>query len=105
MAKKNIGMAFLAVFLGWIGVLIAILTQRKDKYVMYYTKQSLAIIIAQAAIGLIGFITLIILVGFVILIVGLIITQILWIIAWINALSGKQKKIPMLQWLADKFDF
>jgi len=119
MAKKNTGMAFLAVFLGWIGVLIAVLTQRDDKYVMYYTKQSLALIIADAAIALIGVITiligivtLILLVGFVILAIGLIIlfggliiTRVLWVIAWINALSGKEKKLPLLQWLADKFDF
>jgi uncharacterized membrane protein len=105
MAKKNTGMAFLSLILGWVGVVIAVVTKKDDKYVMYYAKQSLAIAIAQAVIGIVGFITMFILIGFLILPIGLLVVSILWIIAMVNSLSGKEKPLPMLQWLADKFDF
>lgn len=105
MAKKNTGMAFVAVFFGLIGVVIALLTHRNDKYVMYYAKQSIALLIAQAVVGIVGFVTMFILIGFLILPVGMIIIMVLWIMAIINSLSGKEKKLPLLQKLADKFDF
>tara|TARA_Y100000310_G_C20286049_1_gene624916 strand:+ start:364 stop:669 length:306 start_codon:yes stop_codon:yes gene_type:complete len=95
--KKNTIMAFIAVFLGLLGFIIAILTSRDDKYVMHYAKQSLALIIANAVAALAMFV----LIGFL----ALPVVFVLWVIAWINALSGKEKKLPLLQWLADKFDF
>jgi len=92
--KKNVGMAFLAVFLGLIGVVIALVTSKDDKYVMYYAKQSLALSIAWfvLAITIIGWL-------------ALPVVFVLMIIAVVNSLSGKEKKLPLLQWLADKFDF
>ena len=119
MAHKNTAMAFVAVFFGWIGIIIALLSERKDKYVMFYTRQSLALLIFQLA-GLFMSITLIIsgtaivflsgIFGGIIIGFGLfslfgfyIAGLVLWLIAWINALSEKEKRLPLLQWLADKF--
>ena len=80
--------AFLAVFLTIIGFLIALLAKRKDKYVMFYAKQSLIIILAWIIAGGIMIIPI---VGWITGPLLYALTFILWIITWINSLSGKQK--------------
>ena len=95
--------AFLGVFLWILGFLIVLLTRKDDKYAMFYAKQGLILFIAAIVVSVVG--TIIPLIGwFVILPVGNIILLVLWIIGWVNALSGKEKYIPWIDKLADKFN-
>lgn len=106
--------AFLAVFLGIIGFVIALLTKKEDKYVMHYAKQSLVLTIFAVCIWIVYAIlaTLITLVTFgfgvfVVAPVGMILwlaVVILWVIGWIYALSGEIKYIPFIGKYADKFN-
>lgn len=106
--------AFLAVFLGIIGFVIALLTKKEDKYVMHYAKQSLVLTIFAVCVWIIytilaGIITLITF-GFGIFLVapiGIILwlaVVILWVIGWIYALSNEMKYIPFIGKFADKFN-
>ena len=101
-AKPSKGMAFVAVFFGLIGFLIALLTKKDDKYVMYYASQSLALTVAGVACNVVMIIPIL---GWIAGAIGGIIVTVLWFMAWIRALSGTTKPLPMLQWLADKFKF
>jgi len=97
--------AFLATFLSIIGVIITLITNRKDKYVMYYTKQSLVIfIIILIAAALQKIIGLIPIIGDIINFGIAVIMIIVWVLSWVYALSGKIQTIPIISDLADKFD-
>jgi len=90
--------AFLAVFLGILGFIIVMLTQRKDKYVMFYAKQCLVLMIAWI---LACFVVWIPFIGWAI---GLVMF-VLWIITIINSLSGAEKPTPIIGKFAEKFKF
>jgi uncharacterized membrane protein len=99
MAKADTGWAFIGT-LPIIGFILAILMKKKDKYVMFYAKQGLALGIAMVA----GSIALVILVITIPLLpVWNIVCFILWIISVINAFSGKEKATPIFGKLASKF--
>jgi uncharacterized membrane protein len=95
--------AFLATFLSIIGFVIALITKRKDQYVMYYAKQSLIIFIIGAILGIIGRIL-----GFLPTIGALInaaiglLVLLIWVLSWVYALSGKEKEIPIVSEWAEK---
>ena len=91
--------AFLGVFLGWIGFLIILLTRKEDKFAMFYAKYGLILSIAWVVVYLVGMIPFI---GWIIYIVGGIILLIVWVISFVSALSGKEKRFPILSDLADK---
>ena len=44
-------------------------------------------------------------IGWVFGLVGNLLLLVAWIVAWIGALSGQEKKIPVITDLAMKFDF
>ncbi len=90
--------AFLAVFLTIIGFIIAILIRKDDKYVIYYAKQGLVLFIVFVIAGIFASIPFIEWVGTLLMIV----TLVLWVIGWINALSGKEKPLFLISELADK---
>ncbi|MEK6822280.1 MAG: DUF4870 domain-containing protein [Nanoarchaeota archaeon] len=96
--------AFLAYLLGIIGFLIVLLLKKNDKFAMYHAKQSLVLFIASVIVGIVGgFVPVI---GwFVILPVGYLLVFILAIIGIINALTGKEKALPLIGKYAAKFDF
>jgi uncharacterized membrane protein len=104
--------AFLGVFLGIIGFVIVLLTKKENKYAMYYAKQGLVLTIAWVIVCIIGSILsfifgiTIVLLLIVPFIWGLlwICMLILWVIGWINALSGKEKPIPLIGQFAEKFN-
>ena len=52
--KDSVLFAFLATFLSIIGFVIALISKREDRYVMYYAKQSLVIFIIGAIAGILG---------------------------------------------------
>ncbi|MBS3170430.1 DUF4870 domain-containing protein [Candidatus Woesearchaeota archaeon] len=91
--------AFLGVFLGWIGFLIILLTRKEDKFAMFYAKYGLILSIAWVVVLLVGMLPII---GWLVYIVGGIILLIVWVISFISALSGKEKRFPILSDLADK---
>jgi uncharacterized membrane protein len=91
--------AFLAVFLTIIGFIIALLSKRNNEYVMYYAKQGLVLFIIQIfASG----VTVIPIIGSIISVLLWIIFFITWVLAWINALSGKKRRTLIIGKLAKK---
>ena len=82
--------AFLAVFLWIIGVVIALIFKRNDPYVMHYAKQSLVITIVLI-IAISGIVLLPLM--WVVLWISIIV---LWVLAWLYALSGEERDIPIL---------
>jgi uncharacterized membrane protein len=92
--------AFLGVFLTLIGFLIVLLAKKDDKYAMYYAKHGLVLGIIWIVLWILNLIPII---GWVIYVVGGILTLILWVIIFIAALSGEEKKFPVITELASKF--
>ena len=99
-------MAFLGIFLTWLGFLIVFLTNKEDHYAMHYAKQGLVLGISWIALSVVGFIL-----AFV-PIIGWLLSTILWIglfVAWIigivYSLSGEEKDIPIIGKIARKFNF
>jgi len=110
MSKQNsddsVIYAFLATFLSIIGFVIAIITKRKDRYVMYYAKHSLVIFIIAVIVSLIGeIINFIPILGQIINFVITLFIFLIWVLSWIYALSGRRKVIPVITDLALNFDF
>jgi len=95
--------AFIASFFTIIGFIIALAIKKDDKYVMFYAKHGLVLFITQIIVGFIFMIPIIgwFLIGPILWIFWLV----LWLITWINALSGKTKKTFIIGDLAEKFDF
>ena len=97
--------AFLATFLSIIGFVIALVVKRDDDYVMYYAKQSLIIFIIIAVLGAISRLLLIIpIIGWIIYAAVSIFSFILWVISWVNPLSGMKRAIPIVSEWADKIN-
>ncbi len=104
-AKSDDGkfFAWLATFLSLIGFIIALVARRKDKYVMYYAKQSIVIFIFGAILGFVQMVVEIIpFMGHLISFAAGVLVFIAWLISWINALSGKEKEIPIVSYWAEK---
>jgi len=87
--------AFLASFFTIIGFVVALLLWKDNKYVMFYAKQGLVLFL--------GHVLVIVLSPFLffdwILWVFLVV---LWVMTWINALSGKMKKTFVVGDIANK---
>jgi uncharacterized membrane protein len=93
--------AFLGIFLTLIGFLIAYLTKKDDKYVMFYAKQGLVLFIGFAIAGIL------VKIPFVDIIGGLvgIVTFVFWIIGIFYSFSGEMKEIPLIGKIAKSFNF
>jgi len=89
--------AWLSAFFTIIGFIIAIILKRDDKYVMYYAKHGLVLFIGFI---IASFLTWIPLIGWIFWVL----VFILWIITWINALSGKKKETFIITDLAKKIE-
>lgn len=96
--------AFLGVFLGVIGFVLVMLTRKDDKYAMYYGRQGLILTIAWAIVYVVGLFVPV-LGWFIIIPIGSLAMFILWIIAIVNSLSGKEKPTPLIGKFAEKFNF
>lgn len=97
--------AFLGVFLTVIGFIIALVTKKDDKYVMFYAKQGLVLFFAWiiAAFAAMIFWILPLIGNFISGLIYLLVV-ILWIIGIIYSLSGEMKKIPIVGDLAEKIN-
>lgn len=91
--KPDTGMAFVATFFSIFGVLIALVTKRDDKYVMFYANQSITLFIFSFVVSIAGLIPLI---GKIISIFGGILIFVLWVMLWVYSLSGERKSVPVL---------
>ena len=97
--------AFLATFLSIVGVVIALIARRNDKYVMFYTKISLIIFILGLIAGLLQKVLIVLpLIGQIISMALSLLVIILWLLSWIYALSGQKKEIPVIRDAAKKLD-
>lgn len=97
--------AFLAVFLSIIGFIIALVAKRKDKYVMFYAKQSLVLFIASIIVWIITMVLAFIpILGWFIGVLLELVILVLWLIGWIYALSGEEKEIPVVGKYATKIN-
>ena len=107
MPKKNDskGYAFITTFFSIIGFIVAILAWKKDKYVMYYAKQSLVIFIVSVVASAIGAIfSFIPIMGGIISGVLNLFVAVLWIFSWVYALSGTQKPVFLVGDYAKKIN-
>ena len=93
--------AFLGVFLTLVGFLIVLLAKREDKYAMYYAKHGLVLFIGWVIVGIVGMIPFI---GWLIYLAGAILLLVAWVLAFVAALSGVEKEIPVITTFAKKFD-
>jgi uncharacterized membrane protein len=96
---ERILIAFLACFLTIIGFFIAFLSKKDDKYVMFYAKHGIILFIGLVIVSLaegfgsdFRFFTALLWVFWVIL----------WVMTWINALSGKERETIIVTDLANK---
>jgi len=105
MAKKRVSknqddkvFAWLATFLTIIGFIIALLTKRDNDYVMFYAKQGLILFIGQIIISLIT--PLFFFTFSPVKTILWVFWVILWIMTWINALSGEKRNTWLVSDLA-----
>ena len=84
------------------GFIIAIIIWKEDKYSMYYAKHGLILFIGQLLITLIGNIFVPMMHWFTILL--WIFWAILWVMTWMNALSGNIKYTFIITDLAEKIN-
>lgn len=90
--------------IGWVIAVILYVTKKDNTYVKYHFQQWLVLLIAGAIVGVVGAITAIILIGFVILVVGGIGVFVLWIIGMIDAFTGKQVPLPIIGKYGEKLN-
>lgn len=89
--------AFLAVFLSIVGFIIALIAKKDDKYVMYYAKQSLVLFIAMVIARIISLIlSFIPIIGQIVSWTLWLLLVVLWVISFVNALSGEEKETPLI---------
>lgn len=90
--------AFIGSFFTIIGFLIILLVKRENKYAMFYAKQGLVLFLGFAIASAVSKIAIIGFIGDIFAILVLV----LWILSWINALSGKEKNLFIVSDVADK---
>jgi len=93
--------AFLAVLLSIVGFLIALLSKKKDKYVMHYAKQSLVLFICLIAINALMMVPIL---GWMLGMVLWLVWVVLWMITIVYSLSGDKKETPLIGKYAKKID-
>lgn len=101
MASSSKGDSRLWAFIGYLGILclLPLLLKRDDAFAQYHAKQGLVLFITGVIISIIGIIPFL---GWAIGFFGIIFVVVLWIIGIINALSGKEKPLPILGSFAQK---
>ena len=87
--------AFLATFFTIIGFIIFLVSKRKDKYVEFYAKQGLVLFIGYLIAIAFGWIPVIGWIYWIFLIA-------IWMMAWLNALSGEKKDTWLIGDMAKK---
>jgi len=101
MAKKKRDdkklLAFVTTFLSIIGFVIALITWKDNKYIMFYARQSLVVFIVAVIAGFVNeiFVWLPFIGKIISFALGLVVF-VLWLVSWIYALSGEMKEVPII---------
>lgn len=98
--EKGRGIAWLS-YLGLL-VIIPILLQKDNPYTKYHIKQGVALLIVSVIWNVVWMVPFI---GFVLGYIGWIVLIVFTVIGIINALSGKEKPLPLIDGIAKKIDF
>ncbi len=98
--EEGKGMAGLA-YLTWVGLLIAFLVGKDNRYTMYHVQQSLALMIGWFALSIIAVIPIL---GWIVAIVGNIAALVFLIMGIINGFGGKVQPLPMIGQFGFKFN-
>ncbi len=88
-----------------IGFIVAILSSKQNKFVMFHAQQALLVMIIWVILNILWVASVIPLLGWVIdifIIIGDIVLIVLWVIGIINGFSGNVKPIPLIGKLAYK---
>ncbi len=89
--------AFLAYLLSVIGFVIIFLVKKHDRFAKYHAKQSLILFIAYVVVWIVAkIINFIPFLGILVSSILWITIVVLWIIGIVNALSGKEKPLPII---------
>ncbi len=108
MGKKDYeskGFAFLGIFLTIIGFIVVLLTQKNNKYALYYAKQGLILFFGFLAVGAINMILgWIPVVGWIVSTASWVFMMVLWVMGLIYSLSGEEKEIWIVGDLAKKIN-
>ncbi|MBS3079479.1 hypothetical protein J4218_05120 [Candidatus Pacearchaeota archaeon] len=91
--------AFLGAFFTIVGFLIVLILRKKNDYAMFYAKQGLVLFIAAMIFSIFSGIPFI---GWIFSTILLVIWLILWIMTFINSLSGKKINTFIIGELAEK---
>lgn len=90
----NKSMGIVAYFIFFIPLLVE--SSKNSPYAKFHVNQGLLIVLAAIAVNVIGTLTTIILIGFLILPLGGIAVFILWVIGLMNAINGVAKPLPFI---------
>jgi len=90
--------AFLGIFLTVIGFIIAMISKKDDKYVMFYAKQGLVVFIAWMIVAAFSFMPVF---GWIFGNILQVLVIVLWIIGIVYSLSGEEKSIPIIGQIAE----
>lgn len=102
--KEETMWALLVYLLSIVGVIIVYFTdKKKNDFVMYHTKQSIALFIISVLISLVGGV-IPVLGWFLIMPLGYLFVVILWVLGILNALKGERKPLPLIGEYADKLE-
>lgn len=98
----------LMAFLSYLGILVIIplLVKKDDPYVKFHAKQGLTLLVAGVILWVVAMILAFIpIIGWIIAFILWITLIILAIIGIVNALTGKEKPLPLIGRFAEKFKF
>ena len=97
--------AFVTTFFSIFGFIIAILAWKKNKYIMFYAKQSLVIFILAVIVSIVNsVVTKVPILGLFIYYGSIVIVVAAWVASWVNSLSGKMKNIPIISDFTKKIE-
>lgn len=88
-------------YLTWIGLLIAFLVGKENRFTMYHVQQALGLMILMFAAGILAAIPIL---GWIVFIVVWIFGIVCFIIGLINGFGGKVKPLPLIGEIAYKFN-
>jgi len=108
MEEKHISEGKSIAWLSYLGILIIIpiLLQKENPYTKFHIRQGLVLLIASIAWTVISWILAFLpVIGVIISFLGWLVLAILAIMGIVNALQGKEAKLPLIGGYGDRFSF
>jgi uncharacterized membrane protein len=94
---------FLAYLLGIIGFIIVLVAKKDNKFAMFHAKQSLVLFLGWIVAGIVAFLPIPFIHALVSGVLYLLLL-VLWIMGIVYALTGQEKKLPVVGDIAEKFN-